>query len=307
MKINEYTSTNKSFKKRIIFHFGEKAGFYSEYNNMVVAILYCLLNNIRFKMYSADANFRIHKGWNDYFEPFCEETHCIIHHYTNKRGHPKKKGRQTLYRKFNSIFNPGLLITSDLWYTFRSFDKNFDLKQAQTLFPEVENFQQTCKEIINLTYRFNQTTRNEIDHIKSKIGFDGKYIGFHVRGGDKILEHDLLHISEYIKKAEELSETRKGFIYTDDYRLFTLICQQYPTWEFQTLTQPQEDGYFHKQFVKLPAEQRRSKMIQMFAALDLLCESEHAICTYSSNIGMFLGMKKINNVHGLDFDNWLLW
>lgn len=307
MDINQYKTLNKSYKKCIVFHFGEKAGFYSEYNNMVIGILYCILNNIQFKIYSADANFRTKNGWSDYFDPFCEESRCFIHHYTNKRAHPKKQGRQRLYRNFNRIFNPGLYITSDLWYKFRSFDKNFDLAKTQSLFPAIENLQQACREIINLTYRFNSTTQQEINQLKSEVKFEGHYIGFHIRGGDKILEHDLLNISEYIKKAEVISNIRKGFIYTDDYQLFELICKQYPEWEFQTLTQPDETGYFHKQFTHLPINVRKSKTIQMFTALELLCESEHAICTFSSNIGMFLGMKKINNVHGLDFDKWLLW
>lgn len=60
-------------KDKLIFHLGHSAGFYSEFNNMVLAILYCKQHSIDFRLYSADANFGIRKGWRDYFLPFCAE------------------------------------------------------------------------------------------------------------------------------------------------------------------------------------------------------------------------------------------
>lgn len=52
MSIDEYRRINKSFKRVLIFKIGLNSGFFSEYNNMILAMLYCLENRIQFKLSS---------------------------------------------------------------------------------------------------------------------------------------------------------------------------------------------------------------------------------------------------------------
>lgn len=52
MSIDEYKEVNESFKKVLIFKIGINSGFFSEYNNMILAMLYCLENRIQFKLSS---------------------------------------------------------------------------------------------------------------------------------------------------------------------------------------------------------------------------------------------------------------
>jgi hypothetical protein len=307
MQLTEYTSYNQKHKKRLVFHFGENAGFYSEFNNMVLGIAYCLLHNIRFQMYSDDAVFRTDKGWNDYFLPFCEEKHCILHHLTNKRANRKKTGRQRVYRVFNQIFNPHLYLTSDLWYEFRNLDKTLENKAYRLFFPESESLQDVCAEIIGMIYRFNDSTQKEIDQSIATLNIKGEYVGFHIRGGDKIIEHKLLEVKEYIDTAEKTTNIRQAYVFTDDYSAFELLCAEYPQWRFFTLASSDDEGYFHKQFIKLPVEVRRAKMIYMFSSIELLSQARHNFCTYSSNVGMFLGMRVGDKTHGVDFEKWFLW
>ena len=80
-----YRELNRSFKPVLIFHVGESAGFFSEYNCMILAMLYCLQHQIQFRLYSKDANFSYEKGWTDFFEAFCEEEKSDLHHYINMR------------------------------------------------------------------------------------------------------------------------------------------------------------------------------------------------------------------------------
>lgn len=80
--------------KRIIFHIGHSAGFYSEFNNMILCLIYCKHNDIEFKLYSRDANFKIQKGWKDFFLPFCTESFNPIHSYINER---QDKPNEELY------------------------------------------------------------------------------------------------------------------------------------------------------------------------------------------------------------------
>ena len=57
IELEQYNRINSSFKKKLIFHLGAEGGFYSEFNNMISAILYCLKYKYKFILYSKDANF----------------------------------------------------------------------------------------------------------------------------------------------------------------------------------------------------------------------------------------------------------
>ena len=85
LNVKDYNKLNNSFKKKLVFRIGESAGFFSEYNNMVLAMHYCLVNRIRFILNSKDANFSIHKGWEDFFKPFCKEYNYSLFQIYNLR------------------------------------------------------------------------------------------------------------------------------------------------------------------------------------------------------------------------------
>ena len=45
----------------------------------------------------------------------------------------------------------------------------------------------------------------------------------------------------------------------------------------------------------------------MFASMELLSRTSITFCTYSSNIGMFLGMRMGDRAIGIDMDKWMIW
>ena len=57
--IKKYNEVNFSYKDKCIFYIGHSSGFFAEFNYMVLAIIYCLVHNIQFKLYSSmnDINF----------------------------------------------------------------------------------------------------------------------------------------------------------------------------------------------------------------------------------------------------------
>lgn len=265
---------------------------------MVLAILYCRLHNIDFNIYSADANFRIKKGWQDYFTPFCHESLNAVHHYINRRFEAPTGGkRKILLEVYRRIF-PDTFLTSDLWDSFRHID------HTELSTPEV---QRLSADIIREIYHFNTTTQRHIDNAVAALRLEGPYVGFHIRGGDKKSEHELLPIDKYILTAEARTDVRQAFVYTDDYSIYEALCSRYPRWTFHTLTPRDDHGYFHLQFLKLTPEERREKLLTMFASMELLSRADLAFCTYSSNIGMFLGMRIGERAVGVDMDNWMIW
>lgn len=285
-------------RERLIFHLGHSAGFYSEFNNMVLAIIYCQRHDIDFQLYSADANFRIKQGWNDFFLPFCKETRNPVHHYINHRfSVPTGGKRKILYDTYKLLY-PTSYLTSELWESFRHIDQN-ELTTIDT--------RNLSAGIIDNIYRFNASTKEQVDSLIQSIDLSSEYVGFHIRGGDKTSEHDILSIAEYISKAESLTSLRVAFVYTDDYRFIETLQEHYPSWNFRTLTPKEDRGYFHNDFVKLDTATRVRKTVNMFASMELLSRATISFCTFSSNIGMFLGMRMGDRAIGVDMDNWMIW
>ena len=73
LTFERYQALNRTFRKELIFHLGSDAGFYSEFNNMILAIIYCLQYHIKFSNVIFGCEFKYKEGWRDFFMPFCDE------------------------------------------------------------------------------------------------------------------------------------------------------------------------------------------------------------------------------------------
>lgn len=284
--------------KKLVFHIGHSAGFYSEFNNMVLAILYCQRHGIEFELYSTDANFKVSKGWRDFFLPFCHETRNPIHHFINHRFEAPKGGkRKALYEIYKRLY-PNSYLTSELWGKFRHID--------QTEFTTVET-RDLSSGIIEKIYRFNVQTQQCIDDLTSSLQLPSDYLGFHIRGGDKTSEHELLSVDVYIEEAQRLTDLRTAFVFTDDYRHIITLREHCPSWSFLTLTPETDHGYYFSEYVNLSPDKKAQKTINMFASMEVLSKAKLTLCTFSSNPGMFLGMRMGERAVGVDMKNWMIW
>ena len=325
--LEKYTKLNNSFKETLVFHIGYNSGFFSEYNNMIFAMLFCLENNIKFTLYSGDANFKYSTGWEDYFEPFCEQRTEDFHHQYNvreipnlswvalsfiKRGYfPQKwftnriKNYAYLLRKkyFRSTYNFDYL-TFDIWDSFRK-NKNFAHKNFHI--PELGingDLQTACHVLVQLTWRYNAQTKTNVENLVKQLQLPNDYIGFHIRSGDKIKETNLYESQIYIEKAQKYSNTKNAFVLTDDYQIIELFDKQY---KIYTLCEKNERGYIHSDFEKNTPDQLRKSHEKLFASIEALSQSEIFIGTFSSNPGTFLGMKMDKNkTFAVDYDKWEL-
>lgn len=307
--LSKYQKLNNSFEQdELIFHVGSDAGFYSEFNNMVLAIAYCLKYRIKFLLYSEDANFGYKEGWTDFFVPFCDEVTSKFHRKHNLRyvdpfflSRGFNRIKVLLYR----LSHRHTYLTSDLFYRFRTVD----FQRMFFSIPELGidgNLRDISRYIIEMIYQFNENTELEIKNLIKSIELPDKYIGLHIRGGDKFVEHELEACATYMTKAEQLSSLREAYVLTDDYTVIQTLRRDYPYWHFYTLTDPSEKGYFHQSFLKQTADDRRKKLIKLFASMELLRSSELFVGTLSSNPGMFLGMC-MDRVYGIDIDEWTVW
>ncbi|MDR2885299.1 MAG: hypothetical protein LBU95_00765 [Rikenellaceae bacterium] len=301
----KYRAVNSSFRDELIFRIGMEAGFYSEYNNMLLAMLDCLISRRRFVLYSRYANFGYSRGWTDFFLPFCDEVRGRFHRRFNRRWQsPMDLARALRHRlrvKFYRYTHPHTLLTNDVFERVRGERFRTGSRIEVPAAGISGSPHELLGQLVRITYRFNEPTRKRIDALLATLELPEKYVGFHIRGGDKFVEYPQLETARYIAKAEALTSLREGFVFTDDYRILESMRRDFPGWKFHTLTRPEERGYFHDAFSKSDTSMKTAETIKMFASMEALRNSEIFVGTFSSNPGMFLGMVH-QRAYGVDFD-----
>lgn len=299
------------FSKKLVFRLGTNAGFFSEYNNMLLGIIYCLEKKINFQLYSKDANFSFNEGWNDYFLPFTKETKWNYHKNYNYRSFSEFNHYKsdTLIRKINFY----KFISCTKYLTYEIFDEIRKEAKSNRIYkiPKLNihgEIREVCRELINLTWHFNNATQQIINKLISKINLPENYIGIHIRSGDKQKENELFNFDKYIAKAKTLSNEKNYFISTDDFSNIESIKKNYPDLNIYYLCKENKKGYFQNEFQKLNKENIRTEMYELFSSIEILNKSEFFVGTFSSNIGMFLGMRMLpEKCFAVDLDKWLIW
>jgi hypothetical protein len=305
--LEKYTLLNNSFKKELTFHLGTLQGFYSEYVSMILAMLYCLDNKIKFVLYSKDANFGYEKGWTDFFLPFCEEADDEFNHKYNSGAADYKKKFNPHIIKYH-LLNRNKFLTFELRPYFRS--KSF--KKKQFYVPELGidgGLPEACRVLINLTWRYNGATQNVINQIISSLHLPQNYVGFHIRSGDKYIETELLGVEQYVEESQNRrSDLKNAFILTDNYELVEAFNDLFKEWNVCTLCKKEEKGYFHGDFVKQNKLYKKERFENFFASIEVLNNATVFIGTFSSNVGLFMGMcRRKETTFGLDSDDPLMW
>ncbi|MDR3218117.1 MAG: hypothetical protein LBU22_03915 [Dysgonamonadaceae bacterium] len=300
--LEKYTQLNDSFnKKKLTYRLGVEAGFFSEYNNMLLAMLYCLENKIRFKLYSKDANFKYEKGWADYFLPFCQEDSFAYQRHNPRVAVPSKKYDPRVI--LHHILKPKTFLTFELWPFFRDQNREkqyFDIPELGI----AGNLQDACSILVQLTWRYNEVTKKTLEEKINSLQLPEKYIGFHIRSGDKIEEAELFNVSQYVEKVKQYTNLRDAFLSTDDYSIVETFRTQFKDWNIYTLCKESERGYFQKEFEQKDQKFMRQHHENLFASIDILKKSTVFVGTFSSNIGMYIGMCKQDNVISIDWEKW---
>lgn len=305
--LRSYSELNNSFRKTLIFRLGADAGFFSEFNNMVFAILFCLQNRIKFRLYSKRGNLSYKKGWQDFFLPFCEETEFYLHSRYNKRAYQVKNAR-SCPPALLKLLTANSYLTQDIWDKFRSKEfesTSFNIPELGIINASLPDAAQV---IIQMLWRYNKSASTHISSYINSISLPENYISMQIRGGDKNKEKEIYAVESYMKEAINSSISKNVFVLTDDYRIMQELKMKYPTWKFSTLCSPSEKGYVHPEFVKLSKKERYLKVLKLLASIDICASSEHFIGTYSSNPGNYLAMRMgKENFTGIDYNEWLLW
>lgn len=293
----KYNQLNKSFKKKCVFSVGHSAGFFSEINNMIFAMVYCLENKIKFMPYFKEANFSNEKGWQEFFEPFCEEFEYKIKRSFNYRT-DKPSWKKPFVNLKAALFKArhGIdYLTYDLWPYFFNIDfldgnRKIDIKELNikgSIFSDASN------QLADMIWKFNPQTKNEIDKIISYLNLPEKYISMHVRAGDKINEVDkLLEEDLFMNEIKKISSIKNIFVFADDYRQVEKLKKDYPDYSFYTLCGENEKGYVNDEFQKKNWQERRQGLLNLFANVEVCIKSNLFIGTIQANPDYFIRFLK---------------
>lgn len=305
--IKKYNRLNSAFEKKVVFRLGSEAGFFSEFNNMALAILYCLQNRIKFSLSSKDGNFSYRKGWQDYFLEFCQESESNIHLKHNKRINKYVNIRQNILIRIYRFVTRTKYFTQDIWPLLRDynfFDSAFDIRELGI---QGDVFQ-ALRIVVNNIWNLRPDVKDLIYSRKKQLNLPKEYIGLHIRGGDKISEANLYDVDAYIDKVRSVSSCKVLFIATDDYNNVLKINSFYPEYKTYTLVSESAKGFKESAYNMAASEQRKEMTLALLVDVELLAEASIFIGTYSSNIGMFMGLRRdIATCYGLDFECWRVW
>ena len=292
-----YQEINESFSKTIVFHCGASAGIFSEINCMIGFMAYCLKHEIRFTLYSDDANFS-QNGWQAFFQPFCQECHETFHHHYNHRlPYLSEKNellkllqflpKQYLKRKYHFDY-----LTYELWDKVITRNQSDDPLQI----PELGmngTIRDAVPILLRIIWNFNEQTRSEIDQLMKPVLPETNFAGIQLRFGDKKTEAEIFEASRYLDLLNQHSDLRKAFIMTDDYETgFRQLKANYPSWEFSTLTPESDHGYSQAVRDRQSETEKRSRFIMLFATVEILIRSKIFCGMLSSNPSRFVWMAK---------------
>jgi hypothetical protein len=167
---------------------------------------------------------------------------------------------------------------------------------------------QAASKIIKMLWNSQPETANRINEMIRNLNLPESYVGLHIRGGDKSVEADFKPPELYIELAKKYFENYNFFVLTDDYRIITELKTKFPIYNFYTLCEKHEQGYYHDQFCKDDSEKIFNSTLKLLASMEILMKSSFFVGTFSSNPGMFMGMIfPESKVKCVDFDKWTIW
>lgn len=290
--LDKYNEINHSFKQKCIFKVGKSQGFFSEINNMIYAMLYCLEHKIKFILTSTNANFAPEKGWEEFFLPFCEQIDSDFH-ACNYNVRYQKQVKKSIRKRFKifvyKLFNRTLLTQDIFTKVYPDYmDKHIDIPQL--------GLQGRTNDIIKpfaeIVWRFNSQTQSEIDEVIASFKLPEKYAAMQMRRGDKVTIHGTMTATpdEYMEEFKKLSNLKDILLLCDDYDDVKHLIDNYKDYRFYTICKPDEHGYSNAAFQDLSWDKKRSKTVELFATIDAMTRAEIFLGTEIANPQLFLRM-----------------
>jgi hypothetical protein len=288
-------------KKNVIWQFTQR-GFGSEVCLMLLAWLYCLDKNMNFYLSSRHSNIAYQLGWQDYFEPFCDEIdHWSLQFELRRARHCFRKW---IVKNIQHVFiGTRFLNCPDIMPEFMSHEFLGKLFKLPQFGMENGTAYDACRILFHKAYHMNHPTQQAVEKRLSELSLPAAgYATVHIRRGDKIKESPMCPIEDYLAKVRAVNPTvRHVFVMTDDFSVVESIRETHKEWVVYTLCQPSSRGHLQRDFNRKTRETRRVETIQLLAEIEIATRSLFYVGTCSSNIARLIGVYKNHDfVYGVD-------
>lgn len=317
LKLQQWQLFNLKCETKCLFKLGDRDGFFSEYNNMLVAIQWCMVHKVRFILTSKWANFGFSKGWSDYFLPFCDEWNFPLEkRYFNDRISYKLLSNEN--ERHKAII---LHFFLEWWYKLRCKILHIDyfthhlfsifrLQPINKVFRIEEldcegTIPHICTEINRIIWHYNEATQSALNERMPFHEMKEPYVSVHIRRGDKYTEMDNVDIENYISVLSSKTDIRRCFVATDDYSVFETLVSQYPEWSFFTIAKKEDSGFDINKYNGQSAEETKNDMYELFTTIEIMSRSKYFVGTMGSNIGMHMYFRMPQGCcFGVDYSDW---
>lgn len=294
--LSNYLEHTTRHEHRLIFQLTQR-GFTSELNNLLLALLYCLENNIEFRLSSRYWGAAHAHGWTDYFSPFCKESNNPFTKIGTIARLPKKiERRQKLYK----IFRPKTLFTHDIWQAVQNpafLNRSFNFPQLGIS----GDIFHAKRILLTHIYQLNPSSIKAIEQLA--VPAPKAYAAFHIRRGDKLVsEAKAIKVDAYIAELSRArADIKDVYLATDDYSVVTEMKLKYPEYTIHTLCPESQRGYSQSNFNTVNAIQKKTETLRLLADIHHIRGAQFFIGTFSSNIGRFVALfKGLENCSSLD-------
>lgn len=289
--LDKYNEINSSFKDKCVFKVGESSGIFSEINNMIFAMLYCLDRKIQFILTSTNANFAPENGWEEFFLPFCKQEDKKFHAKKyNVRFRDQLKAKRKPRILFYKLLHGVKYLTYDIFDKVypEYYDTYVDIKELNWKGRTYD----VIKPLAEIVWRFNPKTRSEVDEVIKNFNLPEKYVAIQMRRGDKVTIYNSITASpdQYMTELKKLTDIKDVLLLCDDYDDVKHLIDNYKNYKFYTICQPTEHGYSNGTFQQLEWDKKRKRTVELFATIDAMLKAKLFIGTAIANPQLFIKM-----------------
>lgn len=307
---------NRSFARRLVYRVGDSAGFFSEINNMLFALVWAFDHKVRFELCSRFSNLG-DVGWKDFFLPFTDEM-CRSQLMGVNRRYLRKDDDEAKIAQLKKEENVQLL-TQDVFRKFfenRNFaTKVFDFQELQV----AGNSFAVARAFALALYRLNHKTLADIQSLTSERLAevfangcvrsvspselkDEDFIAIQMRAGDIKKEcfwrrQPILGAKPYAQYIRQffygyesglLPCAKKVFVFADDFRLVRQLAFLLPEFRIFSLCTPLERGFDYECFMKQDDVSRHYGLLKILANIEICRRALLFVGTRVSNPSWFL-------------------
>ena len=280
-------------KPKLIWYWTSR-GFGSELVYLLKAILYSEKYNYDIVLISRYSNISSGIGWQEYFEPFCEEKKSpfpFFHWW-----HPA-----AIVKIFNHFFRfqiklmyGGSTITNmSIWHIL--FNPTYEFENFSSSKYGLLN--SSCHESLHVVlkkiWNFNEMMLDHIANERVRYNYTNDCFAVHLRHGDKVsgiakesdaVDNEMLY--DYINSLG--LNFSSMYILSDDHQKYTEFCEFFNSKSISTHCDDSQTGYTNYVFSALPSHLRKKEIIKLLVSVDFAVNAKYFIGPYSSNLSKII-------------------